>query len=275
VWEAAGIPHFWRELLPLVDEIWVPSSYVANSVAGHVACPVVTLPHVVDPPAATFGRSAIGVPTGKFLFLFAFDALSNLDRKNPAGVLHAYCNAFEPHGDVQLILKCKNLTDAELEALHERRNGRSDIRIINQPMSRGDASSLIAACDCYVSLHRAEGFGLTMAEAMFYGKPVIATGYSGNVDFMAGGFGFLVNYGMTVTERDCGYYRAGTEWAEPDLDHASRLMRYVVDHPEVTGRIGRAAAEKMRNEYSAKAIGGRINDRLSLLMNSGAFGRYR
>jgi glycosyltransferase involved in cell wall biosynthesis len=275
VWEARGAPHFWQSVLPVIDEIWVPSSFVATSVAGHVSCPVVTIPHVVNPPPATGERSALGLARDKFLFLFVFDALSNLTRKNPAGLIQAYCNAFDPSGDVQLVLKCNNLTRTELESLHAMKSNRPDITIINQPLSRLDASALIAACDCYVSLHRAEGFGLTMAEAMFYGKPVIATGYSGNVDFMAGGFGFLVDYRMTVSERDCGYYRAGTEWGDPDLDHAAGLMRYVVDHPEIARSVGRAAAQKMRDEYSAEAVGRRIKDRLSLLMNSGAFRRYQ
>ena len=270
VWEAAGVPDFWQGALPFVDEIWVPSSFVANSVAAHVSCPVVTIPHVVEPPVEAFERGALGLSRDKFLFLFVFDALSNLDRKNPEGLIHAYCNAFDPADDAELILKCKNLTTDELNALHEVRRGRPDIRIINQTMSRPEVYALIAACDCYVSLHRAEGFGLTMAEAMFYGKPVIATGYSGNLDFMAGGSAFLVDYKITATEKDTGYYRAGTQWADPDLNHASTLMRSVMEHREIARGVGRTAAQKMRDEYSPEAVGRRIRDRLSLLMTSGA-----
>jgi glycosyltransferase involved in cell wall biosynthesis len=227
----------------------------------------------VDPPVETFERGALNLPRDKFLFLFVFDALSNLDRKNPEGLMHAYRNAFGPGDGAELILKCKNLTSDELNALDESRHGRPDIRIINQTMSRQEVYALIAACDCYVSLHRAEGFGLTMAEAMFYGKPVIATGYSGNLDFMAGGSAFLVDYKMTALEKDNGYYRAGTQWADPDLNHASTLMRSVMENREIARGVGRAAAQKMRDEYSPEAVGRRIRDRLSLLMNRGAFRR--
>jgi glycosyltransferase involved in cell wall biosynthesis len=259
----------------LVDELWVPSSFVANAIAAHVPCPVVTIPHVVDPPAQTRGRAELGLPGDKFLFLFVFDGLSNFERKNPAGLIQAYCNAFDPGGDTQLILKCKNLSPAESRSLDELSRGRSDIAIVDRAMPRHDAAALIAACDCYVSLHRAEGFGLTMAEAMFYAKPVIATGYSGNLDFMSGGSAFLVDYKLTATESDCGYYRAGTQWADPDLNHASTLMRSVVDHLEIAKAAGRTAAQKIRTDHSAEAVGRRMRDRLSLLMASGALDKYR
>ena len=105
----------------------------------------------------------------------------------------------------------------------------------------------MAACDCYVSLHRAEGFGLTMAEAMAIGKPVIATGYSGNVDFMSGENSYLVDYALGRVGPDCEIYPPEGEWAEPSIEHAAELMRRVRDEPaEAAAKGGRARADVAR-----------------------------
>lgn len=266
-WEAAdGIPDAWRAALPLIDEIWVPSSYTAAAVAAHVPVPVIPMPHPVSPPQPGPDRQALGIPEDRFCFLFMFDATSNVTRKNPAGLIQAYRAAF-PEGTegTLLIVKAKKLDPAGLAGLERLAAGRADIRIVNEPCSAEQAAGLIAACDAYVSLHRAEGFGLTMAEAMACGKPVIATGYSGNMDFMVPGTGYAVPYRLGMLDRDDGYYRRGTVWAEPDLGQAALLMRHVATHREEARATGDRAAHWVRSRLSPAAVGERMRNRLAVL----------
>src|SRR5213076_1122404 len=118
------------------------------------------------------------------------------------------------------------------EELLWRAHGRQDVHIIDRSLSRGELDGLMAACDCYVSLHRSEGFGLTMAEAMYVGKPVIATGYSGNLDFMTPHNSYLVDYEVVAVGEGAAPYPAHAEWAEPSVEHAACLMRHVFEHRE-------------------------------------------
>ncbi len=271
-WEAsAGIPEPWRECLPLVDEVWVPSSFTAAAVAPHVPVPVIAMPHAVAPPQGppAFGRQAFGIPDGTVCFLFLFDATSNVTRKNPAGLIRAYRTAFpDAASDTLLIIKAKKLTDGERRALEALAGGRPDIRIINEPWTAERTAALMAACDAYVSLHRAEGFGLTVAEAMAGGKPVIATAYSGTLDIATPDTAYLVPCRTVMLEADDGYYRRGTVWAEPDLEVAARLMRRVASHPDEARAVGARAAARMRTLFSPEVVGARMRDRLSVLMAS-------
>jgi SAM-dependent methyltransferase len=127
---------------------------------------------------------------------------------------------------------------ADLEALKLVAAGRPDIMVIDRYLDHDESAALMNACDCYVSLHRSEGFGLTMAEAMALGKPVIATAYSGNLDFMDDQTAYLVPWTESLVPEGCAPYRPGARWAEPDVDAAARLMREVVDHPEEAAAVG-------------------------------------
>ncbi|MGH2915584.1 MAG: glycosyltransferase [Solirubrobacteraceae bacterium] len=152
-------------------------------------------------------------------------------------------------------------------------DGRPNIHVIDRSLTPGDGDALIAACDCYVSLHRSEGFGLTIAEAMAIGKPVIGTAYSGNMDFMNAGNSFLVDYELTRVGPDCQVYPADGEWAEPNLDQAAELMRRVYEDPEAAARVGAQAREDIARELSPSATGAVMRRRLEELARQG--GRQR
>jgi glycosyltransferase involved in cell wall biosynthesis len=137
-----------------------------------------------------------------------------------------------------------------------------DVHVLEGYLSPGEKNALIASCDCYVSLHRAEGFGLTLAEAMYFGRPVIATGYSGNLDFMDPDVSYLVEYDLTPIGSGSDPYPANGVWAEPDLDHAGRLMRKAVEHPEKARAIGERAAKAIRRTHSHAAAGATMRQRL-------------
>ena len=206
------------------------------------------------------------MPAG-FLFLFAFDYLSTVQRKNPVGLIEAFKLAFAPGEGPQLLIKTIN---APLRPLAEEEvlwaaHGRPDIHVVDRSLSGEELSRLMAACDCYVSLHRAEGFGLTMAEAMAMGKPVIGTGYSGNVDFMNSENSYLVDFTLGRVGPDCEIYPAEGEWANPSIEHAAELMRRVHDEPAEAAAKGEQARSDIARLLSPAATGRRMRDHLERL----------
>jgi glycosyltransferase involved in cell wall biosynthesis len=140
--------------------------------------------------------------------------------------------------------------------------------VIDRSLDREHLGGLMAACDCYVSLHRAEGFGLTMAEAMAIGKPVIATGYSGNVDFMNAENSYLVDHAITRVGPECEIYPPEGEWAEPSLEHAAELMRRVYEDREQAARVGARAAQDIASGLSPRATGAAMRARLEEMSGS-------
>jgi glycosyltransferase involved in cell wall biosynthesis len=229
-WEAEDFaPAMWRGF-ELVDEVWTASRFVADAIGRVSPKPVHCLPLPLLPPAVAAGatRATFGIPDG-YLFLFTFDYLSVFERKNPCDLVEAFTRAFAPGEGPCLVLKSingdKRLVDRE--RLLACIAGRSDIVLIEEYLAAGMKNALLDLCDCYVSLHRSEGLGLTMAETMALGKPVIATGYSGNLQFMTRENSFLVDYRLVPVPAGCAPYAAGTPWAQPDLDEAAALMRQV------------------------------------------------
>ncbi len=195
-WEVSRFRSEWHGSFDLVDEVWAPTAHVADALTPISPIPVVTMRVPVQMPAIVpRSRAELGLPEG-FLFLFSFDYLSVFERKNPLAVVEAFSRVFAHGEGPSLVLKCINgeHDPANHEQLLAAVAEREDIHIIDRYLSPGEKDGLTAACDCYVSLHRSEGFGLGMAEAMYLGKPVIATGYSGNLDFMTEENSLLVDY---------------------------------------------------------------------------------
>jgi glycosyltransferase involved in cell wall biosynthesis len=265
-WETNSIPPRWGPAFDLVDEIWVYSRYVAENIGAVSPVPVIPLPPPVEATPGTSAPLRLGVPDG-FLFLYAFDCCSTIQRKNPVGLIKAFKRAFAPGEGPQLLIKTINVPLwplAEEEMLWAA-DERPDIHVIDRSLTAEEKDGLMVACDCYVSLHRSEGFGLTMAEAMAIGKPVIGTGYSGNVDFMNEANSFLVDYEMTRVGPDCDIYPAEGEWAEPSVEHASALMRRVCDDPDHAARIGTQAREDIARMLSPETTGAAMRRRLQEL----------
>ena len=262
-WESAATPPppTWAKALPFFDEIWAPSRFTADALARTMDLRPIVVPHAVDVSIPVTDRAGLGLPTDGVLFCFVFDGLSNVERKNPLGAVRAFFRAF-PQGGANLILKANNISRELIEAIMTEAGGRPGIHLRLGTESRAETLGLIAAADAYLSLHRAEGFGFTIAEAMALGKPVIATGYSGNLDFMDEANSYPVRCALETTDRQIGDYAAGTVWASPDLDQAAAFMRRVRDEPDAARQLGRAAAEYMRRHFSVAAVGARVQERL-------------
>lgn len=270
-WELPEIPQEWEVAFSFFDEIWTPSNYATEAVANVSPIPAIKMPHSIDLKQPPFGRQDLGLPEDKFIFLFTFDFGSSFERKNPIATIEAFKKAFgENNQDVVLVVKYYNNHEypKQTELLDRTIEGCSSIHLINTYLSRDKLNSLLYNCDCYVSLHRSEGFGLTMAEAMYYGKPVIATAYSANIDYMNVGNSYLVDYDLVATEESYGCYPKGSIWADANVDRAAGLMRHVFENQEQAKAIGQRASEDVKQNLSPKAVGQKMKERLEIIMQS-------
>ena len=266
-WEVAQFPRVWESAFDHIDELWLPTNHVITAVRPVSSVPItkITLP-VEMAPLEAVPRAELNLPEG-FLFLYSFDHHSVFERKNPLGVIEAYKRSFKPEDGAALVVKSINGSGAAEHhaSLFAAADDRPDVHIIDGYLSSRRKDLMVASCDCYVSLHRAEGFGLTMAEAMYLGKPVIATGYSGNLDFMTEDNSFLVPYELVEIGPGADPYPASGQWAEPDIDEAGRLMREVFENSEQAVAKGQRAATDIRTTHSATAAAEIMSERLELL----------
>jgi glycosyltransferase involved in cell wall biosynthesis/SAM-dependent methyltransferase len=275
-WEVGQFPERWRGSFDYLDEVWVATEHVAEAIRPLATVPVKTVRIPVTPKApARLSRVELGMPEG-FCFLFVFDFRSVFKRKNPLAIIEAFSSAFKPGSGPSLVIKSVSgdAFPAEAEALAAAAAEHPDIHLIGETVEPEVKNAMIESCDCYVSLHRCEGLGLTMAEAMYFGRPVIATAYSGNLDFMTEENSYLVEHSMIKIGRDAGPYPAEAEWAEPDIEQAAALMREVVAEPGDAAERGRRAATDIRRTHSARAAGERIEARLIEARRSRVLARF-
>ncbi len=266
-WELEELPASQVSSFDRVDEVWAPSQFVMRAVADEAPVPVVLMPHpVAASPRPDACRAQFDLREDEFVFLMMYDALSITERKNPLGAIDAFARAFPNPAGVRLVVKVNHASACpeELQRVRERAAA-PGVTLVERPFERREVFDLAAVCDAYVSLHRSEGFGLNIAESMYLAKPVIATNWSGNVDFMDRHNSCPVDYALVAIDRDYGPYRKGSRWAEPDLDHAAHYMRALVADPSRCRAVGERAALTMRRDYSPAAIGERYRRRLAAI----------
>jgi len=270
-WEVEKVPPDWLPLFAAVDEIWVYSEYIADNLGKVAPVPVVRVPLPIVEPELDGVAPDLGLPD-RFTFLFMFDFFSTLKRKNPVGLIEAFKRAFAPGEGPQLVLKSFNgdYKPDRLGEVERAAAGHPDIHVVDRYVTVREKDALVAACDCYVSLHRAEGFGLTLGEAMVLGKPVIATNFSGNTDFMTPENSYLVDWELTAVGKGGENYPADGHWAEPDLDHAAATMRQVWQDTEEAGRRGARARDDIRESWSLEAVGRLARERLEAVAEAAA-----
>lgn len=262
-WELEEFPPWLADRGGFVDEVWANSSFSAKAIEQAIDRPVFPFPlPVAVPQFEPLSREALGLPE-EFLFMFCFDFDSRAERKNPLGVVRAFTQAFRPNEGPQLVIKTVNgpAHSAAYDALLSAAGDRSDIEIRDGYLADGAQKAMLGAADCYVSLHRAEGFGLTLAEAMALGRPVIGTAYSGNLDFMTEENSYLVPFDPIPIPKGADPYPEGVPWADPDVGAAASLMRQVFDHPEEARERGIQGSKEIVALHGVEARGRFIRKR--------------
>lgn len=273
VWELEKFPDAWCDAFDLVDEVWAPTEYVRKAIAACTAKPVLRMPKAIefDVPVG-MDRTYFGMAPDAFTYLYSYDFNSFVSRKNPEAAIAAFRRAFaDGRRDARLLVKSINgmRFPERLQALAASVADDTRIEVRDGFLSREEMFALQNAADCYISPHRAEGFGLGMAESMYLGKPVVATGYSGNLDFMDRNNSLLVEYRMTpLREGDYPFWQ-GQQWADPDVDHAAELMRRLYDDRDFALRMGASAAQSIRRSNSRAVCAAAITARLAAIEKAG------
>jgi glycosyltransferase involved in cell wall biosynthesis len=261
-WELEAFPDDLGDVFAGFDEVWALSRFSAAAIAAASSVPV----HTVWPALPDVAIPAAGPPPldpAEYHFLFVYDVLSETARKNPDGLLGAFRRAFHPSDPVRLTVKAINgkACPDDMRRVVDAAEGLR-VTVRDDYLSRGDLLRLMGSCDCYVSLHRSEGFGFTLVEAMALGRPVIATYYSGNTEYMTPWSCFPVPYRMTEVGARRGAYRPGDVWAEPDLEAAAEMMRRAWQEPDLARAVGDRGRREVERLLSLEAVGARMAVRL-------------
>lgn len=269
-WELPMYPAAWAEQLHRFDEVWALSRFIqagltAAGVESHLIGQAVQLEGGVNLP-----RRYFGIRESAFVLLNLFDLSSYSSRKNPEAVLALLerIRRDDPYRDVQLVLKAKNGERAAEEWAATVADD-PQVKVIATPLDTLGVRSLMTACDCFVSLHRAEGFGRGLGEAMALGRLVMGTGWSGNVDFMTDSNALLVRPTLVALQPDEYPHWQGQSWADPDVDHAWSLLRPVLDDPDRGRAIARRGQADVLRTHGNRAVGLRILDRLERIAAAG------
>jgi len=267
-WELPEFPDAWIHHANYFDEIWTPSRFTTEAIANKVPLPVLTMPHAISfaRPTGDFRRK-YGLPADKFLFLFLYDLNSYSERKNPAAVLEAFRRSGLAGRGAALVIKVHNVprNPQDFERLREAASALPGTTLITQTLTRTEIYELQSACDCFVSLHRSEGFGLAVAECMYLGKPVIATNWSGTTDFVHDGNACPVRCDLVTLDRTHGPYAKGQTWAAPDIDHAAWWMRQLLEDAALARKLGAAARSTIELELAPTVVGARYRRRLEAI----------
>jgi glycosyltransferase involved in cell wall biosynthesis len=271
LWELPRYPAEWAEQLNRFDEIWAPSRFIFDSLRKVCDRPVYHMPFSCEIVLNGFlGRRYFSIPEADYASLFFYDVRSYTSRKNPQGVIRAFRRllAQRPYSKARLVIKVNGVETnpaAVKELSAELYELRANTTLIQRGMSSNEVKNLVRCCDCFISLHRSEGIGLGMAQAMALGKPVIGTAYSGNMDFMNSSVAFCVDYKLIPVKKDEYPHYEDQVWADPDVDQAGGFLTQLVDDPGYGREVGVRARLHMQCEFGYRPIGLNYVNRLDTI----------
>ena len=272
-WELEEAPSWFGPAFAHVDELWAPTRFIETMLRKHAPSRVqvkyVPLPVVTPQVDASITRARFGLDD-RFMFLFAFDFMSVMKRKNPLGLIEAFTKAFAEGEGPMLVIKAINGDKRVVERnmLREAERKRSDIVLIDEYFTKVETSTLTSLADCYVSLHRSEGLGLTMSEAMTLGRPVIATGYSGNLDFLSNANSFIVPGSRVKVGHGAEGYSPEAMWMEPNVTEAAKNMRYVYENQAEAAQKGLRGQADILRAFDVASCGAIMKGRLEQIWRS-------
>lgn len=276
-WELSDYPDEWLEKFKFFNEVWVPSKFMKSSLDRKLQIPINLVHHPINTKVPYYqNRRYFGIKDNAYAFLFLFDFRSYIERKNPFGMI----NAFEQlclmnlYQDIQAVIKVSGgdryskAGNDYLKFLNQIKGShiKERILLIDKELTEIEIRNLIRCTDCFVSLHRSEGFGLGLAEAMSLGKPVIGTGYSGNLEFMNDENSFLVDFELVPVKQDEYPFSENQFWAEPNLDQAIDYMDNLVKNPDLGIKTGEISRLHIQKAFSYLSVGLQMKSRLSQIV---------
>lgn len=264
-WETEYFPEVPKNILKYFNEIWTISEFCRNTIAKIIRLPVsvIKLPVILPENIPYFPK----IDRNKFVILFTFDFLSVPERKNPLGVISAFKIAFGHDQNVVLVIKSINqkYCHKNVQVIKRSVQDHNNIILFDESLPRSDMLALVNSCDVYLSLHRSEGLGLCMQEAMAMGKIVIATNYSGNLDFMSNGNSLLIKYNkVQISSTARLYYHKGAKWAEPNIFDAADKLKYIYENSDIRETIKTNAKKFIGENYNLDVCS---SDMISKIIN--------
>ena len=253
-WELDRLPREWLRWAELMDEIWVSSRFIHDTFSRALpgkAIRYIPLP-VPEPVPSAATHVDFGLRADRFTVLTAFDLSSHWERKNPAGAIAAFRRAFPEGAEAQLVLKVSGTDQrvGDLTRLHALTAGMTNVHIVDRDLPSGDLAALIRCSDVLLSLHRSEGLGLFIAEAMWLGTPVVATAWSGVMDMLSPEHAMLVRYALVpVRPSDYPTVPRGATWAEPDIEHAAECLRRLATDPSLQRDLAAKARLRAQKQF--------------------------
>lgn len=273
-WELERFPQHSLPSLSYLHEVWVASAFTQRALRAVTDKKVrlIRMPIRVPDHATAFTRRNLGLPEAGFMFLTNFDYFSAHRRKNPIGAIEAYRAAFGPDDGAVLVVKSINGSQRihDAERVRDAAGSRPDIFLVDGYVTSAEMAAMIELADCYVSLHRAEGYGINLSDAMARGTPTIATGYSGNMEFMTPTTSLLVPYELIPVGADAEPYDPTALWAEPDAEKAAHSMRALFEDEQLGQGIASAAKEHVIAHHSIEAAAESLRSTLLMFENSEA-----
>lgn len=266
LWEIEKFPKAWKKSFDLIDEIWTPSEFTSSCLRKYTNKPIYTIPYCVSAPTdEKYGREYFDLPQECFLFLCMYDTNSTMERKNPSAVIKAFQQAFSSNDNhVGLVLKMNNPKSKDIELIEEIVGEYKNVYLITDVMDKIVVNSLIKCVDVFVSLHRAEGFGLVMAEAMLNGTPCIATNWSSNTEFMNDEVACMVDYQFVTLKKAFPPYEKGIRWADPNVGHAAYYMKKLYQdgnfYYQIANRAKKYIETKLGMQSAVELVQQRIDD---------------
>ncbi len=266
LWELEVFPPEWEFPIPALDEIWTPSQFVTSSIQKVTDKPVFTIPyHLIVDTNTKFYRGYFDLPEDKFLVLAMYDVNSSAHRKNPVDAIKAYVDAFGgKNQEVGLVLKVNNPSQKDMDKLMSLTKDCTNVFLVSKRLSKEEVDSLIACVDVFISMHRAEGFGLVMAEAMALGTVCVATNWSSNTEFMNDDVACMVDYDIVEIEVNDLWYRKGNHWAQPRVACASSCLTRLYEDKEYYSQLQtnayRHIQEKLGEKQSTELIKSRLEN---------------
>ena len=264
LWELEELPDEWLDVFNYIDEVWTPSRFIAGAVEKATDKPVTVIPYGMEVPYdETLTRADFGLDEDDFLVLMMFDSNSYASRKNPGAAIDAFREAYGDNPErVKLVIKINNPRTEDVAFVEEHIGGKAGYLLITERMEKKKLNSLIRLCDVFISMHRAEGFGLVMAEAMALGTPAVATGWSANTEFMPEDAACPVDYKLIPVAGGYQFDNGRMQWADPDVHDAAKYLKRLREDPGYYREKAEAGQhfieENLSTERCAEAMKKRI-----------------